>query len=224
MSTVESVLAQPNAAISEPPRSSDASSETDRSRSTTTLKASGPSPAELSVLLQAIGRGDREAFARFYDATSSRVYGAVLRVLRDRGFSEECVQDVYLEVWQKAPSFSPSQGSPAAWLVTMAHRRAIDRVRSEQSRTDRESKYAMLDAALGVPNTSDRFLDRRPVMDALANLSGRQRECLFMAFFEGLTYAEAAERMNVPVSTMKSRIRSALAKLREDPGVACLVN
>ncbi|MBY6539361.1 sigma-70 family RNA polymerase sigma factor [Rhodococcus sp. BP-349] len=180
------------------------------------------STAELSALLQAVGRGDREAFARFYDATSSRVYGAVLRVLRDRGFSEECVQDVYLEVWQKAPTFSPEQGSPAAWLVTMAHRRAIDRVRSEQSRTDRESKYAMLDAAVGIHDTSDRFLDRRPVLDAMQELSGRQRECLFMAFFEGLTYAEAADRMGVPVSTMKSRIRSALAKMRVDPRVACL--
>ncbi|MGB6180791.1 MAG: sigma-70 family RNA polymerase sigma factor [Rhodococcus sp. (in: high G+C Gram-positive bacteria)] len=182
------------------------------------------STAELSGLLQAVGRGDREAFARFYDATSSRVYGAVLRVLRDRGFSEECVQDVYLEVWQKAPTFSPEQGSLAAWLVTMAHRRAIDRVRSEQSRTDRESKYAMLDLAVGMHDNSDRFLDRRPVMDAMSELSGRQRECLFMAFFEGLTYAEAADRMGVPVSTMKSRIRSALAKLRMDPRVMCLAD
>ncbi|MGU3436129.1 sigma-70 family RNA polymerase sigma factor [Actinomycetes bacterium M1A6_2h] len=181
------------------------------------------SVAELSSLLEAIGRGDRQAFAQFYDATSSRVYGAVLRVLRDRGFTEECVQDVYLEVWQKAPSFSRTSGSPSAWLVTMAHRRAIDRVRSEQSRSDRESRYAMLDDALGVPNdASANFLDRRPVMSALGGLSVRQRECLFMAFFEGLTYAEAADRMGIPVSTMKSRIRSALANLRVDPGIACL--
>ncbi|MGN7134795.1 sigma-70 family RNA polymerase sigma factor [Rhodococcoides corynebacterioides] len=179
---------------------------------------------ELVDLLVAVGRGDRAAFARFYDLTSSRVYGAVLRVLRDRGFSEECVQDVYLEVWQKAPTFSPSQGSPAAWLVTMAHRRAIDRVRSEQSRSDRESKWAMLDAAIGSADGGDRFLDRRPVLDAMSTLSSRQRECLFMAFFEGLTYAEAADRMGVPVSTMKSRIRSALAKLRVDPRVVCLAD
>jgi RNA polymerase sigma-70 factor (ECF subfamily) len=181
------------------------------------------SVAELSSLLEAIGRGDREAFAQFYDATSSRVYGAVLRVLRDRGFTEECVQDVYLEVWQKAPSFSRASGSPSAWLITMAHRRAIDRVRSEQSRSDRESRYAMLDDALGAPNdASANFLDRRPVMSALSGLSPRQRECLFMAFFEGLTYAEAADRMGIPVSTMKSRIRSALANLRADPGIVCL--
>ncbi|GGF92938.1 ECF RNA polymerase sigma factor SigK [Rhodococcoides trifolii] len=181
------------------------------------------SVAELSSLLEAIGRGDRQAFAQFYDATSTRVYGAVLRVLRDRGFTEECVQDVYLEVWQKAPSFSRASGSPSAWLVTMAHRRAIDRVRSEQSRSDRESRYAMLDDALGTPNdASASFLDRRPVMSALGDLSLRQRECLFMAFFEGLTYAEAADRMGIPVSTMKSRIRSALANLRADPGIACL--
>lgn len=197
---------------------------TDNSTAAPSPRTSALTPSELSVLLQAVGRGDREAFARFYDATSSRVFGAVLRVLRDRGFSEECVQDVYLEVWQKAPTFSPEQGSPAAWLVTMAHRRAIDRVRSEQSRTDRESKYALLDAALGVHDTSDRFLDRRPIIDAMSALSVRQRECLFMAFFEGLTYAEAAERSGVPVSTMKSRIRSALAKLREDPGVALLAS
>ena len=105
----------------------------------------------------------------------------------------------------------------------MAHRRAIDRVRSEQSRSDRESKYAMLDDALGTPtDASSSFLDRRPVMSALGELSLRQRECLFMAFFEGLTYAEAAERMGVPVSTMKSRIRSALSNLRADPAIACL--
>lgn len=197
---------------------------TEDSAEASSARPTSRSTAELSALLQAVGRGDREAFARFYDATSSRVYGAVLRVLRDRGFSEECVQDVYLEVWQKAPTFSPAQGSPAAWLVTMAHRRAIDRVRSEQSRTDRESKYAMLDAATGSMDTSDRFLDRRPVIDAMSELSGRQRECLFMAFFEGLTYAEAADRMGVPVSTMKSRIRSALAKMRVDPRIACLAD
>lgn len=197
---------------------------TENSAEASSARPASRSTAELSALLQAVGRGDREAFARFYDATSSRVYGAVLRVLRDRGFSEECVQDVYLEVWQKAPTFSPAQGSPAAWLVTMAHRRAIDRVRSEQSRTDRESKYAMLDAATGSTDTSDRFLDRRPVIDAMSELSGRQKECLFMAFFEGLTYAEAADRMGVPVSTMKSRIRSALAKMRVDPRIACLAD
>ncbi|WP_372512253.1 sigma factor, partial [Mycolicibacterium gadium] len=97
--------------------------------------------AELDALLRRVAQRDADAFASFYDATRSRVYGLVTRVLRDQGYSEETTQDVYLQVWRTAESYDPASGSAVAWLLTLAHRRAVDRVRSEQAATQRESRY-----------------------------------------------------------------------------------
>ncbi len=88
---------------------------------------------DLDALLRRVARRDTEAFAEFYDHTSSRVFGLVTRVLRDRGYSEETTQEIYLQVWDNAGNYDPAAGSPLAWLMTLAHRRAVDRVRAEQS-------------------------------------------------------------------------------------------
>ena len=96
---------------------------------------------DLDALLRRVAHHDSEAFAALYDATRSRVYGMVSRVLRDRGYSEETTQDVYLQVWRTAESYDPASGSALAWLLTLAHRRAVDRVRSEQAASRRDSRY-----------------------------------------------------------------------------------
>ena len=95
---------------------------------------------ELDALLRQVARRDVDAFATFYDRTRARVFGLVTRVLRDPGYSEETTQDIYLQVWRTADSYDPSAGSPLAWLMTLAHRRAVDRVRSEQAASQRESR------------------------------------------------------------------------------------
>src|ERR1700757_2247710 len=101
-----------------------------------------PQPSDdLDVLLDRVAHGDRAAFATVYDLTKTRVYGLVMRVLRDPGYSEETTQDVYLEVWRTAPAYDPAKGTALAWLLTVAHRRAIDRVRAEQAGSRRESRY-----------------------------------------------------------------------------------
>src|SRR3981081_2157805 len=97
--------------------------------------------SDLDVLLRQVARGDSEAFAAVYDLTKSRVFGLVTRVLRDTGYSEETTQEIYLEVWRNAAEFDAAKGSALAWLLTMAHRRAVDRVRAEQAGSQRESRY-----------------------------------------------------------------------------------
>ena len=173
--------------------------------------------SDLDALLRRITRGDRQAFADFYDHTNTRVYGLVIRVLRDAGYSEETTQEVYLEVWRTASEYSSAKGSPLAWLLTMAHRRAIDRVRAEQAGSRRESRYG----AANVDPASDVVADsaiagdeHRQVIDCLGGLTDAQRQCIQMAYYDGLTYAEVSQRLATNLSTIKSRIRDALRGLR----------
>jgi len=110
---------------------------------------------DLDALLRRVARGDNDAFAAFYDHTKSRVYGLVIRVLRDSGYSEETTQEVYLEVWRTASVYDSAKGSALAWLLTMAHRRAIDRVRSEQAGSRRESRYGAANVDMASDVVSD---------------------------------------------------------------------
>jgi RNA polymerase sigma-70 factor (ECF subfamily) len=173
--------------------------------------------SDLDALLRRVAGGDRDAFATVYDLTKTRVYGLVVRVLRDSGYSEETTQEVYLEVWRTASEYDSAKGSALAWLLTMAHRRAIDRVRAEQAGTRRESRYGaatvepasdvVADAAIAVD-------ERRRVTQCLEGLTEPQRECIELAYYGGLTYAEVSRRLAANLSTIKSRIRDALRGLR----------
>lgn len=173
--------------------------------------------SDLDALLRRVARGDGAAFATVYDLTKTRVYGLVIRVLRDSGYSEETTQEVYLEVWRTASEYDSAKGSALAWLLTMAHRRAIDRVRAEQAGTRRESRYGaaavepagdvVADAAIAVD-------ERRRVTQCLEGLTEAQRECIELAYYDGLTYAEVSRRLAANLSTIKSRMRDALRGLR----------
>jgi RNA polymerase sigma-70 factor, ECF subfamily len=172
---------------------------------------------ELEALLRDVGRGDSAAFAAVYDLTRSRVYGLVLRVLRDSGYSEETTQEIYLEVWRSASAYDPSKGSALAWLLTMAHRRAVDRVRSEEAGSKRENRYVASSADLAVDVVSESAIagdERRRVTECLGGLTDTQRQCIQLAYYDGLTYSEVSHRLAVNLSTIKSRIRDALRGLR----------
>jgi RNA polymerase sigma-70 factor (ECF subfamily) len=179
--------------------------------------------SDLDALLRRVAHGDNAAFAAFYDQTKSRVYGLVTRVLRDAGYSEETTQEIYLEVWRTAAEFDSARGSALAWLLTMTHRRAIDRVRSEQAGTNRESRYgvANLETASDVVAESAIAGDeRRRVAQCLEGLTDTQRQCIELAYYGGLTYAEVSQRLAANLSTIKSRMRDALRGLRTCLGVS----
>lgn len=177
---------------------------------------------DLDALLRRVALQDAEAFAKFYDHTRSRVYGLVTRVLRDPGYSEETTQDVYIEVWRNADGYDPEAGSAISWLLTLAHRRAVDRVRAEQAATRREARYG---AASGDPPAdvvADSAIlreERRQVSDCLGSLTVAQRQCIELAYYDGLTYVQVSERLATNLSTIKSRMRDALRRLRSCLGV-----
>lgn len=171
----------------------------------------------LDALLRRVGHRDREAFATLYDLTRSRVFGMVLRVLRDRGYSEETTQEIYLQVWRTAESYDPSAGSALAWLLTLAHRRAVDRVRSEQAASQRDFRYGTATIERDSDEVSDIVIsddERRQVSGCLNGLTHLQRECIELAYYQGLTYVQVAERLSANVATVKSRMRDALRGLR----------
>jgi len=178
--------------------------------------------ADLDALLRRVAQRDVDAFTAFYDATRTRVYGLVVRVLRDRGYSEETTQDVYLQVWRTAESYDPASGSALTWLLTLAHRRAVDRVRSEQAASQRESRYGAATVEPPDDHVSEAVIsreERRRVVACLEGLTGLQRECIELAYYQGMTYREVSERLSANLATVKSRMRDALRGLRNCLGM-----
>ena len=178
--------------------------------------------ADLDTLLRRVAQRDRDAFGAFYDATCSRVYGTVLRVLRDPGYSEETTQEVYLQVWRTAESYDPASGTPLAWLLTVAHRRAVDRVRSEQAAGKRDFRYGTTSIERPADDVSDAVIsgdERRRVAACLGGLTDTQRECVELAYYGGMTYVQVSEQLAANLSTVKSRMRDALRSLRNCLGV-----
>ena len=174
----------------------------------------------LERLLTAVARGDEAAFEDLYDHAAGWVLGTVLRVLRDPAQSEEVMQEVMLEVWRTASRFDPALGSGAAFLLTLAHRRAVDRIRSERSRVSRQLRTAT--ATIDYDDVSEAVqasLERERVRRCLDSLTDLQRECVRLAYYQGYTYREVAELLNVPTSTIKTRMRDGLIRLRDCLGV-----
>jgi RNA polymerase sigma-70 factor (ECF subfamily) len=178
---------------------------------------------DLDALLRRVAQRDVEAFAAFYDGTRARVFGLVARVLRDPGYSEETTQDVYLQVWRNADKYNPAAGTPLAWLMTLAHRRAVDRVRSEQAATQRESRYGAANVELPADRVAEAVIsndEQRQVTVCLDSLTDAQRECIQLAYYEGLTYVQVSERLAANLATIKSRMRDAIRGLRKCLGAS----
>lgn len=177
---------------------------------------------DLDALLRQVAQRDVGAFATFYDLTRARVFGLVTRVLRDPGYSEETTQDIYLQVWRSAANYDPQAGSPLAWLMTVAHRRAVDRVRAEQAATQRESRYGAANVDPPADQVADSVIlheERRQVADCLDSLTDVQRECVRLAYYDGLTYVQVSERLSANLATVKSRMRDAIRGLRKCLGL-----
>lgn len=183
-----------------------------------------PSPAvdQLSSSLKKCARGDQAAFAAVYDLTSAKVYGLVLRVLRDPAQSEEVVQECFLEIWRNAGRYDPARGSASAWIMTIAHRRAVDRVRASEADTRRDRDYGAATQPIHhdeTAETAEARLEARRVRAALDTLTPMQREAIELAYLGGYTHSEVAAMLDLPLGTAKTRIRDGLIRLRDTMGV-----
>ena len=170
----------------------------------------------LADLMTSCAAGEELAFAELYDLTIRRVYGTVLRVLRSPEHAEEVTQEVYVEIWQQAPKYAREKGSVMGWLVTIAHRRAVDRVRSVSSEVARDERYAetwLKRATDEVWDSIDQQHDVRLVRAALATLTPIQQQAVQLAYLEGLTQREISSSLGLPMGTVKTRIRDGLRRL-----------
>ncbi|WP_367129418.1 ECF RNA polymerase sigma factor SigK [Saccharothrix sp. HUAS TT1] len=178
-------------------------------------------PAE--ELLGRVARGDEKAFELLYDQVAGSVLGLVRRVVRDHAQSEEVTQEVLVEVWRTASRFDPGRGSASAWVLTLAHRRAVDRVRSAQAAAQRDQRAADLGVVTPFDEVSEQVagrLERRQVRRCLSTLTEVQRESVLLAYYQGYTYPEVAALLTVPLGTVKTRMRDGLIRLRDCLGVA----
>lgn len=172
-----------------------------------------------NFLLSASGRGDRKAFAKLYDLVAGPVYGTIRKILRDEAMSEEVTQDVMLEIWRRSSMYDQEKGAAVTWILTTAHRRAIDRVRSEEAHRRRTRATGIADFERSFDSTADAAVtstDRAEVTQLLRTLTDLERETIILAYFEGMTHSEISEKLNVPLGTIKSRMRSGLMRLRAE--------
>ncbi|WP_432073578.1 sigma-70 family RNA polymerase sigma factor [Streptomyces wuyuanensis] len=176
----------------------------------------------LDELLVRVARGDQQAFSRVYDAVCGPVLGVVRGVLRDPAQSEEVAQEVLVELWRTAARYQPSRGSALTWTLTLAHRRAVDRVRSAQAAVQREQKAARLSGTPAFDDVVEQVearLEREQVRRCLRTLTELQRQSVTLAYYRGLAYREVAELLAVPLGTVKTRMRDGLIRLRDCLGV-----
>lgn len=178
---------------------------------------------ELDDCLVRAARGDEDAFATAYDQLAPSVYGVARRVVRDPSMAEDVTQEVFLDVWRTASRFDPKLASAKTWVLTIAHRRAVDRVRSVQSATDRERRVASTEQVRDYDEVVDAVetrLDAQQVRHCLRALTDLQREAVSLAYYGGNTYAQVATLLEVPLGTVKTRLRDGLIRLRDCLGVA----
>ena len=178
---------------------------------------------EADELLTLVAGGDQKAFEELYGLVSGPVFGLVRRVVRDPAQSEEVAQEVLLELWRSAARFDPRRGGALSWILTVAHRRAVDRVRSARAageRDLREARRAHHPAFDQVSEEVEAGLEREWVRRCLDRLTALQRQSVTLAYYDGYTYREVAERLRLPLGTVKTRMRDGLGRLRDCLGGA----
>jgi RNA polymerase sigma-70 factor (ECF subfamily) len=177
--------------------------------------------ADLDTLLTHVAKGDQAAFEAVYDQLAASVYGLIRKVLRNPSQAEEVTQEVLLEVWRAASRFDPARGGAATWVLTIAHRRAIDRVRAEEAATAREQRSAEAPAAIDeVAETVEASMDAERLRRCLSGLTELQRESITLAYYGGYSYAQVAALLDTALGTIKTRIRDGLTRLRACLGVS----
>ncbi len=179
---------------------------------------------ELAHLLARTGLGDRQAFARLYDSTSAHLFAVVLRIQRDRALAEELLQDIYVGIWKSAAGFDAARSQPLTWLTAVARNRAIDslrraatqppRVQSNDGDDEHRADEGPADDAPGPLELLQRASDARELERCMQGLNAAQRQSVALAFFDGLSHAEVAERLHQPLGTVKSWVRRALIALK----------
>lgn len=177
---------------------------------------------DLQELMSHVALGDEEAFARVYDVVASGVLGVVRAVLRDEAQSEEVAQEVFVEIWRTAPRYRSDRGTAINWILTLAHRRAVDRVRSAEATAARDHKAALLDRTPEYDHVTEQVearLEREQVRRCLRTLTEIQRQAVTLAFYRGLTYRQVAEALTLPLGTVKTRLRDGLIRMRDCLGV-----
>jgi len=182
------------------------------------LRASTP-----DELLTRVAGGDQQAFAELYDQTAPRVLGLIKRLLKDHAQSEEVTQEVFLEIWQTATRFDTARGSASSWMLTMAHRRAVDRVRASQAGRDRDLRIGVRDLDTDFDSVTESVkirIKHERVERALGRLTELQRQAVKLAYYGGYSHSEVAAMLGVPIGTVKTRLRDGMIRLRDEMGVA----
>lgn len=177
----------------------------------------------LQDVLERVGRGDRAAFSELYDQMAPRVLGLVTRLLRDPAQSEEVAQEIFLEIWQTSTRFDPNKGGAATWILTMTHRRAVDRVRASQASRDRDVRVGIRDLDVDIDHVAESVevrIESERVERAMARLTDMQRQAITLSYYGGYTNSEVATMLSVPIGTIKTRIRDGMIRLRDELGVA----
>ncbi|MFD6194454.1 sigma-70 family RNA polymerase sigma factor [Streptomyces sp. NPDC060275] len=181
------------------------------------------SQPDLQQLIREVALGDQDSFAAVYEAVAGPVLGVVRAVLRDHAQSEEVAQEVLVEVWRTAPRYRPERGTVINWVLTLAHRRAVDRVRSVEAAAARDHKAALLDRTPEYDEVTEQVetrLEREQVRRCLRTLTDIQRQSVTLAYYRGLTYRQVAEALALPLGTVKTRLRDGLVRLRDCLGVS----
>ncbi|WP_432197745.1 ECF RNA polymerase sigma factor SigK [Streptomyces sp. bgisy027] len=177
---------------------------------------------DLQELVSRVALGDEEAFAGVYDAVAGGVLGVVRAVVKDQAQSDEVAQEVLVEVWRTAPRYRAELGTAVNWILTLAHRRAVDRVRSVEAAAARDHKAALLERVPEYDEVAEQVearLEREQVRRCLRTLTEIQRQAVTLAYYRGLTYREVAEALALPLGTVKTRLRDGLIRLRDCLGV-----
>lgn len=185
--------------------------------------ASAQSPPSKEDLLGLIAQGDQKAFAALYDDISPRVFGLVRRLLVDHAQSEEVTQEIFLEIWKNAARYEPTKGGASTWILTMAHRRAIDRIRASQAGRDRDVKIGIRDYVGEYDNVADAVevtIEHERVKKAMTQLTELQRQAVTLAYYGGYSHSEVSTMLKVPIGTVKTRLRDGMIRLRDELGVA----
>ena len=173
-------------------------------------------------LVRRVASGDEQAFAELYQRVAAAVFGLVTRVVRDPAQAEEVAQEVFVELWRTASRFDPARGTARSWIMTCAHRRAVDRVRSAERAARRDELAGRRDQGRPYDEVVEQVeagLEREQIRRSLAALTELQREAVVLAYYGGYTHREIAELLGVPSGTVKTRLRDGLLRLRDQLGV-----